>query len=108
MIRTNETKTEKRIYYTVFSNSSGQWHAFYQPLNPKTGNPWQACRRIIKGQDCYSLFNWRRTLAKTELRFGPSPDFAVWSKEWTSCSRGFSTEGLALSAIVWEKFISGK
>jgi hypothetical protein len=42
--RTNETKTASRVYFVI--RSWGKWYPYYQPLNPKTGNPWQASRRL--------------------------------------------------------------
>lgn len=42
--RTNETTTASRVYFIV--RAWGKWHPYYQPLNPKTGKPWQASRKL--------------------------------------------------------------
>ena len=42
--RLDETKTATRVYFVI--RSWGKYHAHYQPLNPKTGEPWQASRRL--------------------------------------------------------------
>jgi hypothetical protein len=42
--RLDETKTATRVYFVI--RSWGKYHAHYQPLNPKTGERWQASRRL--------------------------------------------------------------
>ena len=107
-MKTNETTTANRIYY--ITESSGIWEAHFQPLNPKTGKPWQASRRIQGTHDCYRLGNWN-TRTSTEIIIGKLPAFEVWTKVgagMTSAHTGYSSEALALAAIAAEKERSGK
>ena len=107
-MKTNETTTANRIYYTT--ESGGIWEAHFQPLNPKTGRPWQASRGITLTRDCYQLSNWK-TGTSTEIIIGNFPAFEVWVKVgggMTGAYRGYSTEALALVAIAAEKEKSGK
>lgn len=88
----------------------GIWSAHFQPLNPKTGKPWQASRRIVAAHDCYRLSNWK-TGARTEIIMGTLPEFDVWTKVcggMTSAHSGYSTEAIAIAAIAAEKERSGK
>lgn len=48
--KTNETRTATREYYVIFS--WGAWHPYFKPLNPKTGQPWQASRRLAMAVGC--------------------------------------------------------
>lgn len=103
----NETRTASRRYGTT--EYAGLWRACYQPLNPKTGQPWQAWR-IISGHDCYRLDNWK-TGASTGIIPGKLPLSEVWTKVdggMTGANTGFSSEALALAAIAGEKARSGK
>ncbi len=105
-MKTNESRTAARIYFTY--KRHGLWIAEFQPLNPKTGQPWQASR-TIKGHDAYQLALWTtREQRITDIIVGPVPDFEVWKKDYNSLLTGFSTEVLALAAIAAEKSRSGK
>jgi hypothetical protein len=105
-MKTNETRTAARIYYTAKRQSL--WIAEFQPLNPKTGQPWQASRSI-KGHNAYQLAFWCVDEQRiTEVLFGAVPAFEVWSKTYNTVITGFSTEALALAAIATEKARSGK
>ena len=105
-MRDNETRTATRIYYTT-SSANGLWRAHFQPLNPKTGHPWQAARDITKSWDAYVLWN-HQTVVSSGIIFGRMPK--DWSQNgvYTSGSSGYSTEALALAAIAEEKRKSGK
>lgn len=96
----NLTNTKTRIYFTS-CNSAGLFHAYYQPINQKTGKPWQASRYITKGQDAHWLYNYRNE--ESIISNGPLPSDWYKSGEWTNGAEGFSTEALALSAIEAEK-----
>jgi len=105
-MKTNETRTASRIYYTTKRQSL--WIAEFQPLSPKTGQPWQASR-YIKGHNAYQLAFWSEDEPRiTEVLFGAVPAFEVWSLKYNTVITGFSTEALALSAIAAEKARSGK
>jgi hypothetical protein len=110
----NEVKAEKtiitatRIYWV--SQSEEIWQARFQPLNPKTGKPWQASRRIKVGHDCWRAGNWKlRT--QTAMQSGPLPKFEVWTQfegGQTGADSGFSSEELAWAAVEREQLKSGK
>jgi len=105
-MKTNETRTASRIYFTL--KHGNLWVANFQPLNPKTGHPWQASRSI-KGHDAYQLALWcSHKPVRTEVIIGPVPPFKVWSLDYSTVLTGFSTEALALAAIAAEKARSGK
>lgn len=100
MAKPNETRTDKRIYFTTLH--SGLYGASFQPINQKTGEPWQAFRNI-KGWDAYRLHSWE-TKEDSGVIIG-NPPASTWGENgrWTSLSRGFSSEALALAAIENEK-----
>lgn len=103
----NLTKTASRIYYTL-KDSFGVFHAYFRPLNPKTGKPWQASRGITKGRDCYILWNYS-TKKNTGVIIGSLPAWEDWKDlGWNAAGAGYSTEALALAAIEAEKAKSGK
>jgi hypothetical protein len=105
-MKTNETRTASRIYYTAKRQSL--WLAEFQPLNPKTGQPWQASRNI-KGHDAYQLaFLNSKEPSMTQVIVGRVPAFEVWSNTYKCVITGFSAESLALAAIAAEKARSGK
>lgn len=96
----NLTNTKTRIYFTS-CNSTSLFHAYYQPINQKTGEPWQASRYITKGQDAHWLHDSRAEVSV--IGSGPLPSDWWKSGEWTNAAEGFSTEALALAAIEAEK-----
>lgn len=99
-MRTNILKTATRQYCTIVKN--GMWSAYYQPLNPKNGQPWQRSHLIERGHDCYR-FACYESKALSPITIGQIPPMAEWKKRtgfsaphgWS----GFSTEELALAAI---------
>jgi hypothetical protein len=47
---TTELRTATHEFYIVADHrGTGGFEATYRPLNPKTGQPWQASRRITDG-----------------------------------------------------------
>jgi hypothetical protein len=44
------TQTATHVYF-IRKGWRGAFEAEFRPLNPKTGNPWQASRRIVHGAD---------------------------------------------------------
>lgn len=102
----NQTDTTGRIYWTAVWDNL--WFAYWQPKNPKTGQPWQAVRSICKGKDAYQLSNHRTSTVQAPV-IGPAPAFELWAAMGaTGLTRGFSSEALALAAIADEKRRSGK
>ena len=104
-MKTNTTTTTSRIYWT--EENDGIWSAYFQPLNPKTGLPWQAYRILRKGWTVWRGYNWKKQ-TKGEIQTGTPPEFDIWVKEWTSIGAGFRSEGEALAAISAEMAKSGK
>ena len=57
MTTTEITVETRRTATHAFWVSTGRWsapdafHVEFRPLNPKTGEPWQASRRVIQGAD---------------------------------------------------------
>ena len=51
LTRIDVTATARHAYFAVYH--WGVWRAFSQPINPRTGKPWQA-RRSIKIGDGYT------------------------------------------------------
>jgi hypothetical protein len=95
--------TAKRIYWVNQDGFTGLFHAAFQPINQKTGKPWQAMHRI-NGADAYELHN-TETKESTGVVVGKLPAFSdpIWQK-LGSGDTGFSTAALAIAAM--EKAIS--
>lgn len=97
-MRENISRSAKREYWV--SENDGLWRAMYRPLNPKTGQPWQAARDVgVEGWDAYRGYG--RNGMKGLLMIGTPPPFEVWHgvMGYTSLYRGFSLKEFALIAI---------
>lgn len=108
-MKTNETTTASRIYFTT--KTCNLWHAEFQPINPKTGKPWQASRYITRGRDAYELWNYetKATTGAVVCGSGKIPkDYFSQRGDMNGGRTGFSTEQKALDAIAKEKETSGK
>lgn len=88
--------TEKRSYTAWVLR--GVWKVSYQPINPKTGYPWQAERYMTAGQNVWIGVN-HKTETQSEIFPGKPPEFEIWSKEWTGLFTGFASKADALAAI---------
>ncbi len=102
-------QTSGRLYWTR-ECTPGIWTAHYQPLNPRTGKPWQASREITAGWDCWRGFKYRSGAPTMvgEIVHGQVPAFEAWSATWTSLRAGYTSEELAERAIKQEIARSGK
>jgi len=99
-LRKHHVGTSPRHAYYIFTRC-GFFYAEFQPINQKTGKPWQALRSITTGADRCVLNNWD-TKAECILEQGNVP--ADWQKfnggAYTGANGGlFSTRQLALAAI---------
>ncbi len=97
--------TEHRQY--AISADGGMFFARYQPLNRRTGRPWQAGREIYWGHNVWRGGNYK-TGVVGPLEKGAPPEFEVWSQVWTSIRTGFETLADAEAAIREEVKRSGK
>jgi len=93
-----KTQTQKRVLYIV-QTQHGVFNAYYQPLNPKTGKPWQAHRSIEAGQDVHVL--WNRDDFVVHANPAPFHSGVNWTENgrWNNGYCAFSTQELALAAL---------
>jgi hypothetical protein len=97
---THIVKTMPNRLYYVFEKD-GLFTAAFQPINKKTGLPWQAQRSLRDGADRCVLQNYK-TRERLVLDQGTIPK--DWHKTYggeynTACGGFFSTRELAIAAV---------
>lgn len=58
-------RTNTHEFSVLFDANHGAYIAWFQPINVKTGKPWQACHRIVDGADAQSPFHSGMTAFST-------------------------------------------
>lgn len=89
-------QTARRAYWV---HRCGElWQVSYQPVNAKTGKPWQAQRTLHAPCLAVRYKDGRTVIVKAE-----SPSFKDWGTVYPgyqSAYRGFDTESEALAAML--------
>jgi hypothetical protein len=83
-----------RYYYTVHHGCSHT--AYYQPVNAKTGRPWQASRHITRGISHQLI---RKDGTSTGYRPGDAPEGWHLNGEFKAARYTYASEAEAVAAV---------
>jgi hypothetical protein len=89
---------EYRVYR--FDQELNLWEVVYQPINAKTGKPWQALRSVRpEGAQIVWLYSNWNTKAREVRTASPNYDDLFEGKRWTGVMGCFPSREAAVDAI---------
>jgi hypothetical protein len=99
---THTFSTAKRRYEVRQDDWTGMFFANYQPINAKTGKPWQARRYLTQRHNAHVCFCWSKgdgkVVRQEQFQPGAKP-LDGWRGTWDSYYSGFASEQDALLAV---------